>query len=63
MRVAQVLLDLDFATDLFLAPGFDDFGFVETFEGEDVLWFALRAHHVDTSKFAFTQWPSDIERV
>ena len=51
--VSEVLLDLDFASDLFLNPGLDNLLLVEALEGEDVVGFSLRPDHVDMSKSAF----------
>ena len=51
--VSEVLLDLDFASDLFLNPGLDDLLLIEALEGEDIVGFGLRPNHVNMSKPAF----------
>lgn len=61
VRVTQVLLNLDFAADLFFDFGLDYFGFVEGFESENVVWFTLCADHVDTTEFAFTKGATHVE--
>ena len=61
IRVPQVLLDLNLAADLFLDTLLHDFRLVQALEGQDVPWLALRAHHVDAPKPAFTKWPPNIE--
>ncbi len=50
--MSEVLLDLDFATDLLLDSGLDDLGLVKTLEGEDVVGLDLGTDHVDPAKFA-----------
>ena len=59
--MSKILLDFDLAAGLFLDLGLDDFGFVETFESEDVFWFAFGADHVYTSKFAFPKGAADVK--
>lgn len=62
--VSEVLLDFDFAADLFFDFGVDDFGFVEAFEGEDVSWLGwFGAYHVDAAEFAFAERAADVEGV
>lgn len=61
VRMAQVLLDLDFPADLLFDARGDDLGFVEAFEGEDVVGGGFGAHHVDPTEFAFAQGPTDVE--
>lgn len=59
--VSQVLLDLDFASDLFLNPGLYNFLLVETLEGKDVVGLGLCPNHVDVPKPAFTQRTTDVK--
>ena len=59
--VPKVLLDLDFASDLFLNPGFHNLFLVKAFEGEDVVGFDLCPNHVNVSKPAFTQGPTNVK--
>ena len=61
--VPEVLLDLDFASDLFLNPGLDNLLLVEALESEDVVGFSLRPNHVDMSKPAFAQRTTDVKVV
>lgn len=57
----QVLLDLNLPTNLLLHLALDDFGLVETFEGEDVAWGALGADHVHAAKLAFSEWTAHVK--
>lgn len=59
--VTEVLLDLNLATNLLFDTGLNNFGFIETFESQDVARRAFRADHVDTAEFAFTERTTDIE--
>ena len=61
--VPQVLLNFDFAPNLLFEFVLDDFGFIDGLEGEDIFRWRFCAHHIDVSKFAFTQWPADVEVV
>jgi len=59
--VPQVLLDLDFASDLFLDPRLYNFLLVETLEGKNIVWFDLCPNHVNVPKPAFTQRTTDVK--
>jgi len=59
--MSQVLLDLDFASDLFLNPRLYNFLLVETLEGKDIVGFDLCPNHVDVPKPAFTQRTTDVK--
>jgi hypothetical protein len=59
--VSQVLLNFDFAADLLLDIGMNNFRFVEGLESEDVPWFALCADHIDTTEFTLAEWTSHVE--
>ena len=59
--VPKVLLNLDFASDLFLNPGFYDLLLVETLESEDVMRFSLCPNHVDVPEPAFTQRTANVK--
>lgn len=59
--VSKVLLDLDFASDLFLNLGFYDLLLVETLEGKDIMGFGLCPNHVNVPKPAFTQRATDVK--
>jgi hypothetical protein len=61
MRVPEMGLDLDLAPDLLLDLVLDDLGFVQTFEGEDILRWGAGADHVDTAEFAFSEGLADFE--
>jgi len=61
--VSEVLLDLDFASDLFLNPGLDNLLLVEALEGEDVVRFSLRPDHVDMSESTFAQRTTNVKVV
>ena len=49
--MSEVLLDLDFATDLLFDAGLDDLRFVKALESENVIGLALCANHVDPTEF------------
>ena len=49
--VSEVLLDLDFATNLLLHAGLYDLRLVEALEGEDVIGLDFGANHVDPAEF------------
>ena len=57
----KVLLDLDFASDLFLNPGLYNLLLVETLEGKNIVWFDLCPNHVNVPKPAFTQRTTDVK--
>ncbi len=51
--MAEVLLDFNLASSLFLNAVVDDFGFVEGFERDYIVWLDLGADHVYTAEFSF----------
>ena len=57
----KVLLDLDFASDLFLNPGFYNLLLVEALEGKDIVRFDLCPNHINVPKSAFTQGATNIK--
>jgi len=57
----KVLLNFNFTSNLFLDARLDDFGFVQAFEGEDVLWLAFSADHVHAPEFSLSQRATDLE--
>ena len=59
--VSKVLLDLDFASNLFLNPGLHNLLLVEALEGEDIVGFDLCPNHVNVPKSAFTQRTTDVK--
>ena len=59
--VPQVLLDLDFASDLFLNPRLYNLLLVETLEGKDIVGFDLCPNHVNVPKPAFTQRTTNVK--
>ena len=59
--VSQVLLDLYFASDLFLNPRLYNLLLVETLEGKDIVGFDLCPNHVNVPKPAFTQRATDVK--
>ena len=59
--VSKVLLDLDFASDLFLNPGLYNLLLVETLEGKNIVRFDLCPNHVNVPKPAFTQRTTDVK--
>lgn len=59
--MAEVLLDFNFTSDLFLDFGLNDLRFVEGFQGKNVVRLALRADHIDATEFAFTKWSAHVE--
>jgi len=59
--VPKVLLDLDFASDLFLNPGLYNLLLVEALEGEDIVGFDLCPNHVNVPEPAFTQWTTNVK--
>ena len=61
VRVSKVLLDLDFASDLFLNPRLYDLLLIETLEGKDIVGFDLCPNHVNVPKPAFTQRTADVK--
>lgn len=61
--MSEVLLNLDFASYLFLDPRLYNLLFVEAFEGEDIVGFDLCADHVHVAKPAFTQWAANVKVV
>ena len=63
VRVPEVLLNFDFASDLFLDPRFDNFLFVEAFEGKNIMGFDLRPNHIDVTEPAFSERTTDVEIV
>lgn len=52
--VSKILLNFNFTSNLFLDSRLDDFGFVQAFEGEDVLRLAFSANHVNAPKFSLS---------
>jgi len=61
--MSKVLLDLDFASDLFLNPRLHDLFLVEAFEGEDVVGFGFCPNHVNVPKSAFSQRTTNVKVV
>ena len=61
--MSKVLLDLDFASDLFLNPGLYNLLLVEAFEGEDIVGFDLGPNHVNVPESAFTQRATNVKVV
>jgi hypothetical protein len=59
--VPEVLLDLDFASDLFFDPGLYNLFLVEALEGEDVVGFDLCPNHVNVSESAFTERTANVK--
>ena len=57
----KVLLDLYFASDLFLNLRLHDLLLVEALEGKDVVGFGLGPDHVNVPKSAFTQWTANVK--
>jgi hypothetical protein len=52
--VSKILLNLNFTSNLFFDTRLDNFGFVQAFEGEDVLRLAFSADHVNAPEFALS---------
>jgi hypothetical protein len=59
--VSKVLLDFDFASNLFLNSRFYDLLLVETLEGEDVMGFGLCPNHINVPEPAFSQRSTNVE--
>ena len=59
--VSKVLLDFDFASDLFLNPRLDNLLLVKTLEGKDIVRFGLCPNHVNVPKPAFTQRTTNVK--
>jgi hypothetical protein len=61
--MTKILLNFYFTSYLLLDAGLDDFGFVEAFEGEDILWFTFSANHVDASELSLSKGTADLKCV
>lgn len=59
--VSKVLLDFDFASDLFLNSRLYDLLLVEALEGEDIMGFGLCPNHVNVPKPPLSQGTTDVK--